>query len=176
MTIHIRQEQKSDARAICHLVEAAFADVPESDHQEQRLVERLHKSETFIPRLSLVAETEGQLAGYILLTKVDIVSPHGVTPSLGVAPLAVLPEFQRKGIGGMLLKEAHARAASLGYGTAVLLGHPGYYPRFGYRKAIDFGIEFPFDAPPETCMVIELIPGSLRQIAGKVRYPDVFFE
>ena len=72
--------------------------------------------------------------------------------------------------------KAHQKAAALGYGTAVLLGHPDYYPRFGYRKAMDFGIEFPFDVPPEFCMVLELRPHALRGISGTIRYPDAFFE
>ena len=76
----------------------------------------------------------------------------------------------------MLLKEAHKRAAALGYGTAVLLGHKDYYPRFGYRKATDYGITFPFDVPSEYCQVIELIPDALKSIKGIVRYPAVFFE
>lgn len=63
----------------------------------------------------------------------------------------------------------------LGYGTAVLLGHPEYYPRFGYRKAIDSGIEFPFDVPYKFCMIIELLPHALNELGGTVRYPPAFF-
>lgn len=177
MIIKIRQEQNGDCHAVFDLIGAAFADVEESDHQEQFLVERLHKSNTFIPQLSLVAETdEKEIVGYILLTEVEIVKKDDVITSLSVAPLAVLPEFQRQGIGGMLLREAHKIAASLGYGTAVLLGHKDYYPRFGYRKAIDSGIEFPFDAPHEFCMIAELRPNAIDGLSGTVRYPDVFFE
>lgn len=93
---------------IYDLIMAAFADVEESDHQEHFLVERLHQSNTFIPELSLVAETDNQkIVGYILLTEVEIVSKNIIVSSLGVAPLSVLPEFQKLGIGGRLLKEAH---------------------------------------------------------------------
>ncbi len=177
MQITIGQEQNGDKFMIYDLIETAFADVQESDHREQFLVERLHESDTFIPQLSLVAETDGgKIVGYILLTRVEIVSEDGANISLAVAPLAVLPWFQKRGIGGMLLKEAHKRAALLGYGTAVLLGHKDYYPRFGYRKAIDFGIEFPFDVPYELCMVAELLPHAIDKVHGVVRYPDVFFE
>lgn len=175
--IRIREERRKDRTVIYRLIEAAFAGVAESDHREQFLVERLHRAETFVPQLSLVAESgDGETVGYILLTPVEIVSDEGVATSLGVAPLAVLPPFQRRGIGGMLLREAHARAAALGYGTAVLLGHKEYYPRFGYRKASDYGIGFPFDAPDECCMVAELRPYALRGLHGRVRYPKAFFE
>ena len=176
LDVRVRQEREEDAAAVFRLVEAAFADVEESDHREQFLVERLHGSAGFVPQLSLVAETgEGRLVGYVLLTRVEIVSGEGVATSLAVAPLVVLPGFQGQGIGGLLLREAHGRAAALGYGMAVLLGHAGYYPRFGYRRAGDFGIEFPFDAPDECCMVAELLPGALAGVHGRVRYPGAFF-
>ena len=161
MDIIIKQEENTELPVICNLIEAAFANMQESDHQEHHLVDRLHKSDTYIPELSLVAKTD---------------SESEVHTSLAVAPLAVLPEYQNRGIGGMLLKEAHKRAAALGYGTAVLLGHKDYYPRFGYRKAADYGITFPFDVPSEYCQVIELIPDALKSIKGIVRYPAVFFE
>ena len=177
MNIKIKQEESTELPAICKLTEAAFADMPESDHREHYLVDKLHKSDTYIPELSLVAKTDkGKMVGYILLTKVEIVSGSEIYTSLAVAPLAVLPKYQNKGIGGMLLKEAHKRAAARGYGTAVLLGHKEYYPRFGYRKAADYGIKFPFDVPSEYCQVIELIPDTLKGIKGIVRYPAVFFE
>lgn len=175
MDITIRQEQENDRTSVLHLVEKAFADVSESDHREQILVERLHHSETYVPPLSLVAETEEkQIVGYILLTEVKIDNGTRSVTSLSVAPLAVLPEFQRKGIGGMLIREAHRKAALLGYGTAVILRHKEYYPRFGYRRATDFGIEFPFEVPHEYCMVAELIPGATEGVEGMVCYPAAF--
>lgn len=177
MEISIRQEKEKDSPVIDALITAAFKNVPESDHREALLVKRLHLSDTFIPSLSLVAENnEKKIVGYILLTPVDIVSENNTVPSLSVAPLAVLPGFQHQGIGGRLLNEAHQRAARLGYATAVLLGHKEYYPRFGYRKAVDFGITFPFDAPHDCCMIIELFPGAANGIHGTVRYPNAFFE
>lgn len=177
MNIRIRQEREGDLPVILGLVEAAFADVKESDHREQFLVERLHRSDAFVPQLSWVAETDGgRIVGYVLLTKVEIVSEGSTAASLAVAPLAVLPGFQRRGVGGALLVQVHTCAASLGYGTAVLLGHKDYYPRFGYRKAIDYGIRFPFDAPCESCMIIELRPRAADGLRGTVRYPEAFFE
>lgn len=175
--VRVRQEREGDAAAVFRLLEAAFEGMEESDHREQFLVERLHGSGGFVPSLSLVAETgEGEVVGYILMTEVEIVSGERAMTSLALAPLAVLPGFQGRGIGGLLLREAHGRAAALGYGTAVLLGHAGYYPRFGYRVAGDYGIEFPFDVPGECCMVAELLPGALNGVHGRVRYPGVFFE
>lgn len=177
MHVEIRQERDGDFPHIFDLTEAAFARAEESDHREQFLVERLHRSATFIPQLSLVAETDdGEIVGYVLLTEVRIVSENGTATSLAVAPLAVRPGFQRRGIGAALLGKAHETAAALGYGTAVLLGHEKYYPRFGYRRAIDYGVEFPFDVPPELCMIRELRPGAADGLSGTVHYPAPFFE
>lgn len=174
--VTVRQETNNDLPVIYNLLDKSFAKAPESDHKEKYLVKRLHDSISFIPQLSLVAEMDGKIAGYILLTQVEIVLRTGGTmPSLSVAPLAVLPEFQKQGIGGLLLKESHKIAAFLGYKTAVVLGHKDYYHRFGYRKAIDFGIVFPFDVPYELCMITELIPHAIDNLRGTVRYPDAFF-
>lgn len=173
--VRIRAEQAGELPAIMDLVEKAFENVEESDHQEQYLVERLHRSDTFVPQLSLVAEDPaGRIVGYILLTKVEIRSEESSATTLAVAPLAIAPPCQNQGIGGRLLTESHKIAASLGYGSAVLLGHKDYYPRFGYRRAIDFGIAFPFDAPQECCMVLELLPGALGKVKGTVHYPECF--
>lgn len=175
INITIRQEIPGDLPDILDLVEKAFEDVAESDHQEQYLVERLHDADTFIPELSLVAvNSKGNIVGYILLTKVKIVSADSTTVSLAVAPLAVHPAYQNNRIGGMLIEEAHQTAKAMGYGSAVLLGHKDYYPRFGYRKAIDYDIRFPFDAPQECCMVIELLPDALSGVSGTVHYPECF--
>ena len=87
------------------LREAAFADMQESDHQEHHLVDKLHNSDTYIPELSLVAKTDkDEIVGYILLTKVEIVSESGAITSLAVAPLAVLPEYGNRGIGGIIVR------------------------------------------------------------------------
>lgn len=177
MNVKVRQEQTVDYKVVDNLIKRAFSNVGESDHSEHRLVGRLRKSDVFIPELSLVAEIDDEkIVGHILLTKVEIISETKSVISLGVAPLSVLPEFQNRGIGGLLLREAHRRASQLGYGSAVLLGHKDYYPRFGYRKASDFGIKFPFDVPEECCMAIELFPGALDGVQGRVHYSDSFRE
>lgn len=173
--ITIRPERQGDLPVILDLVEKAFENVEKSDHQEQYLVKRLHGSDTFIPELSLVAlNGEDVIVGYILLTEVKIVSENSTTVSLAVAPLAVHPAYRNNGIGGMLIEEAHKIARAMGYGSAVLLGHKNYYPRFGYGKAIDNDIRFPFDAPQECCMVIELLPDALSGVSGTVHYPECF--
>ena len=138
----IRQETEKDYPQVFKLVEEAFRDMEESDHREQFLVERLRHSPAFVPELSLVADEDGGVVGYGLMTRVSIRSGILDAESLALAPVAVRPDRQSMGIGSALIRELHARAARLGYKSAVVLGHEGFYPRFGYRKASDYGIAF----------------------------------
>ena len=174
--IHIRQETPADYEAVHALVKAAFANVPYSDQSEHLLVERLRKSEAFIPQLSLVAEVDQELVGHILLTRIVIKNEGHTTPSLALAPVSVLPAKQGQGVGGALIKAAHDEARALGHQSVILLGHEDYYPRFGYRPTAEYGIQLPFDVPPENCMLIELQEGSLADVFGTVEYPPAFME
>lgn len=175
MSITIRQETEPDFDRVHHIIAEAFANEPHSDGSEPNLVARLRRSEAFIPELSLVAEFDGKLVGHILLTRVKIKNKSQSYDSLALAPVSVLPKFQRTGIGEALIRAAHKKAKELGYGSIVLIGHEDYYPRFGYQPAHTFGITFPFEAPPENCMVAELKPDSLGSVSGEVVYPEVFF-
>lgn len=174
MNVTIRQEHEDDYQAVFELIEKAFKSEQMSDHQEQFLVERLRNSEAFVPELSLVAETEQKIAGHILLTKLKIKNDQNEFDSLALAPVSVLPEYQGKGIGGMLINESHRRAKKLGYKSIVLLGHEEYYPRFGYKQAESFGIELPFNVPKENCMAIELVDNGLKGVTGMVEYAREF--
>src|SRR3546814_4458689 len=112
---------------VFYVIEKAFENEGHSDHREQFLVERLRKSTAFVPELALVAELDGAVVGYILFTKIQIVNAHKRTTSLALAPVAVLPAHQGKGIGGQLINSAHEKAKDLGFGSVVLLGHENYY-------------------------------------------------
>ncbi|UII31941.1 N-acetyltransferase [Fulvivirga ulvae] len=175
MTVNIRQEKESDYTAVFDLIEEAFRTEPMSDHAEHFLVERLRKSQAFIPELSIVAEMDKRVIGHILLTRVTIENEMDKFDSLALAPVSVLPQYQKQGIGGMLIRYAHGKARELGYGSVVLLGHEKYYPKFGYRPAESFGIQLPFDAPGENCMIIELMINSLDGVKGIVEYPEEFY-
>ncbi|MGL5937185.1 MAG: GNAT family N-acetyltransferase [Phocaeicola sp.] len=168
----IRQEVVEDYAMVFDLIERAFRSEKESDHKEQFLVTRLRGTESFIPQLSLVAVLGSKIVGHILLTQIKI----GDATSLALAPVSVLPEYQRDGVGSMLIKEAHLKAKELGYNSIILLGHKDYYPRFGYVKAEKFGIKLPFDVPSEFVMAIELLPDALENISGTVEYHPTFFE
>ena len=170
----IRQEKTTDFNAVFDLIEKAFKTEKLSDHREQFLVERLRKSNSFIPELSMVAEIDDKIVGHILLTKLKIKNNQTEFNSLALAPVSVLPEHQGNGIGGLLIEQAHKTAKELGYQSIVLLGHEKYYPRFGYEQADKYGIELPFNVPKENCMVIELTKKGLDGVVGVVEYPKEF--
>ncbi|MGB3586539.1 MAG: N-acetyltransferase [Tunicatimonas sp.] len=174
MEILIRREESTDYSAVFKLIEASFQDELLSDHREGYLVERLRGSSAFVPELSLVAENDSNVIGYILLTKIIIQNNRKIYESLALAPVSVLPQYQRMGVGTKLIAEAHERAKFLGFKSVVLPGHQDYYSRFGYELASKYGIKLPFDVPEENCMAIELIEGGLDGVIGEVKYPDEF--
>ncbi len=176
MKVLIRQESRNDYKSVFELIEKAFKNQEYSDHKEQFLVERLRKSEVFIPQLSIVAEVDGQIVGHILFTKLQIVNELSVFESLALAPVSVLPEFQRKEIGSKLILYGHEQAERLGYKSVILLGHEDYYPRFGYQHCEKYNIKMPFDVPAENCMVVPLVKDGLKEVYGNIVYPNVFFE
>jgi predicted N-acetyltransferase YhbS len=172
VNITIRQEKESDYNQVFRVVKMAFENEMYSDKDEHNLVERLRKSEAFVPELSLVAEIRGKVVGHILLTEIKIGGKIG----LALAPISVSPDYQGLGIGTKLIKEGHRVAKTLGYKAIVLLGHQRYYPRFGYVKASPYGIKAPFDVPDECFMVLELKENSLDEFNGLVEYAPAFFE
>lgn len=165
----IRQETPKDYDAVYTVVKTAFERAEHSDGNEQELVNALRKSSSYIPELSLVAEIDGKVVGYIMFTKVHIEQ----NVALALAPLAVLPEYQKQGIGKELIKEGHKRAAQLGYGYSVVLGSETYYPQMGYLPAKQFHITPPFDVPDPNYMVYPLNKNS-NKVKGTVIYAKEF--
>ncbi len=165
----IREETPADYEKVYLLVKKAFASAEHADGNEQDLVNELRKSDSFIPSLSLVAEEDGVLAGYILFTKLRI----GEENALALAPLAVLPDFQKQGIGSALIKEGHKMAKEMGYRFSVVLGSEKYYPKFGYIPASRYGIKAPFPVPDENFMAINLKGDSVK-LNAQVIYDKAF--
>lgn len=166
----IRQENSNDYIDVYALTKAAFEGMEHSEGNEQDLVERLRKSSAFIPELSLVAEEDGRIIGHIMFTKITI----NDTDALCLAPVSVLPEFQRKGIGGALINSGHEIAQSLGYSVCVLVGHKEYYPRFGYELASKHGITLPFEAPDD-CVMVKFISDTVKSVTGAAVFPPEFY-
>ncbi len=173
--VMIRQEQKNDYSKTEEVVKQAFSNEEFSDKTEHELVKRIRKCDAFIPELSLVAVDEG-IVGHILLSKITIEQDGTSVKSLALAPVSVARGHQKKGIGGKLIVAALEKAKELGYESVVVLGHPEYYPKFGFKKASDWNIKAPFEVPDEVFMVMELRENALQGVEGVVQYSSAFAE
>ena len=167
--IEIRQESQKDHEEVYMAVKTAFETAEHSDGNEHDLVVALRNSDSFIPELSLVAVKEDEIVGYILFTKIKIENHE----EIALAPLAVLPEYQKQGIGSMLIEQGHKIAKQLGYHYSIVLGSENYYPKFGYIPAIQYGIQAPFDVANENFMAVKLNDADTG-IQGVVQYAKEF--
>lgn len=163
----IRAEQRADLEGVRAVNLAAFGQPEEAD-----LVDRLR--EVAQPFISLVAEIEGRVVGHILFTAVTIEGEDGVVPAIGLAPMAVEPSYQRTGIGSALVERGLEACREGGHEVVVVLGHPQYYPRFGFQRASAHAIRYEAEVPDEVFMVLELSPGALAGRAGIVHYHPEF--
>jgi putative acetyltransferase len=165
-TLEIRPEKPEDLPAIDEVNAAAFG-----RPDEAKIVAALRETAGFDPSLSLVAMAGGKAVGHLLLTPVPIVGEAEFGGVVALAPMAVLPARQKRGIGSGLVRAGLEAARARGHRAVVVLGHPAYYPRFGFVPASRFGIRAPFEAPDEAFLARELVPGGLAGVAGTVRYP-----
>ncbi len=143
---------------------------------EGRLIEALRSTVGFIPELSLLAYENSLPVGHILFSKIKIETQSSVIETLALAPMAVIAKQQKQGIGSQLVLEGLRLAKELGFNGVIVLGHPQYYPRFGFEPASKFGIKPPFECPDEVFMALELQSGAFANVAGTVRYPIEFNE
>ncbi|KIV73667.1 MULTISPECIES: GNAT family N-acetyltransferase [Bacillus] len=173
--VTIRQEQKNDYSKTEEVVKQAFLNEEFSDKKEHELVKRIRECDAFIPELSIVAVDE-EIVGHIMLSKITIEQDGATVDSLALAPVSVAPSHQKKGIGGKLITAALEKAKELGYGSVVVLGHPEYYPKFGFKKASEWNIKAPFEVPEEVFMVMELTENALEGVEGIVQYSSAFTE
>ena len=169
MKTAIRTEQPDDYAAIAEVCRLAFGGEGES-----RLVATLRAEEEFDPNLSLVAVRDRTIVGHILFSQIRIESDRAQTPALALAPMAVLPDYQRQGIGTQLVNRGLEACRHLSHAIVVVLGHPRYYPRFGFTPAAPYHIQAPFPAPDEAFMVLGLTPEALDGVSGVVRYSKAF--
>ena len=165
----IRTEQQADYNSVYQVIKNAFKTAEQSDGNEQDLVNALRQSSAFIPELSLLSEINGKIVGHIMFTKLQI-NEHS---ALALAPLSVLPQYQRQGIGTSLIQKGHKIAQTLGYSYSVVLGSEKYYPRFGYLPAETFGIQPCFEVPSKNFMAYKLCENA-PTISGIVKYAKEF--
>ena len=164
--MRIRPEQEHDVSAVRSLNILAFETPTEAN-----LVDALREQAT--PVVSLVAEENSTVVGHIMFSPVSL-SGHPGLKVMGLAPMAVAQEHQRKGIGSALVRAGLERCKQLGFVAVVVLGHPEYYPRFGFSPSSRFHIDSEYDVPEEVFMAIELTPGALSGITGRVKYHAAF--
>lgn len=165
----IRPELPEDAPAIYEVHLQAFGHDGES-----RLVDALREDGNINPDLSLVAVHDERIIGHILFSPITIISGNIETPALALAPLGVHQDYQCMGIGAALIEAGLGECLRLGYRIVIVVGHPWYYPRFGFTVARESGITAPFPCPDEVFMALPLKGGALDGIGGVVRYSDAF--
>ena len=169
MELVIRAVDPDTDPAVGEVVKTAFG-----GDEEYQLVADLRRDEgVWVPELSLGAYDGETLVGHILFTRASI----GDAPAVLLAPLAVAPDWQKRGVGTALARAGLAASHALGVGLALVLGHPEYYPHFGFEPALPYGIEPPYPVEPaEAWMVAELTPGALDAASGPLGMSDVFLD
>jgi putative acetyltransferase len=164
----IRIEEAKDHEVVRAINLAAFEGGPEAD-----LVDTLRSS--CPDHLSLVAEERGKVVGHILFTPVMIENPDRVVGGMGLAPMAVTPERQRCGVGSQLVRHGLEVLQRRSYPFVVVLGHPEYYPRFGFKRASTLGLRSQWDGvPDEAFMMLIFDPDVIPSGGGVAKYRDEF--
>jgi putative acetyltransferase len=168
----IRYETPADEAAVYQINQLAF----DGRDAEPKLVEALRHDPGAI---SLVAEVDGLLVGHILFSRVAIIAIDGPEPGRGIpamslAPMAVLPGYQNRGIGSALARRGLDECLKQGHAIVIVLGHPEFYPRFGFSPALAQPLTCPFGDCGAAWMALELTPGALKGVQGMVKYPPAF--
>lgn len=163
-----RGDDPADRAAIRAVYEAAFPTSAEAD-----LVDAVRAAGDLVPAYSLVAEQDGRVVGHLLLSPVEVVTGGGLVRVPALAPMAVLPEVQRRGIGSALVWAALDAAEAHDERLVLVVGHPWFYPRFGFRPASRYGLEPPFEVADAAFMAKPLTTYR-RELRGRVRYPPAF--
>jgi len=162
----VRRERPGDEAAVRTINEAAFG-----RPDEARLVDSLR---SVSGALSLVTEQGGVLVGHIQFSPAILETRQDVFPLAALGPMAVLPQHHRQGFGSALVRAGLAACRDAGWRAVIVLGHPEYYPRFGFVPAEAFGIRSEYSVPREVFMALELQPGALRGRSGLARYHPAF--
>jgi len=166
MPVLIRIENEQDHKAVWQVNRLAFG-----QDAEACLVDALRAGG--FARVSLVAEVGDQVVGHIMFSDLSVVTVNGKVAALALAPMAVLPDFQRQGIGSILIRRGLEVCKDQGYRVVVVVGHPSFYPRFGFSAKLAERLESPYGGEPSH-MAMELVPGALNGVTGKVVYSPPF--
>ena len=165
LTVRLENIETAEPSLVHAINLAAFGGADEAD-----LVDNLRIEGAVI--LSLVAEWQRRIVGHVMFSRMWIETVNGSIPAVALAPMAVLPEYQRQGVGGQLIRHGLDVLRERGERIVIVLGHPDFYPRFGFSVEKARFLASPF--PPDAYMALELSPGALDGIRGRVRYPAAF--
>ena len=165
----IRPEIPADIPAIFEVNYQAFA-----HYDEARLVDTLRDAKVFNPELSLVAVHGDRIIGHIMFPPITIESRETSTPAVALCSPRCAPGFPMPGVGAALIEEGLNVCRTLGHRIVIVIGHPGYYPRYGFIRARENGIEAPFTVADDVFMVLALDAGALDGVEGMVKYPAAF--
>lgn len=164
VNVFIRAETETDHHAVDRVNELAFGAPGEA-----RLVAALRGPAS----LSLVAEHAGEIVGHAFFTPVTV-DGADLSGAMALGPMAVVSEHRRCGIGSELVRAGLDVCRTAGLSAVFVLGHPGYYPRFGFAPALPLGFDCEWDVPADVFQVLELEPGALHGRGGLVRYAPEF--
>ncbi len=167
MPINIRLEQPEDIEAVRRVNLDAFPEPAEAN-----LVDALRASVAAC--ISLVAEQDGEIIGHIMFSPVHLKEQQTTVKMAGLAPMAVSYAHQNKGIGSALVMEGLKIAEMQGYHVVVVLGHPEFYPRFGFVPSLPHGIKSEYDVPAEVFMILAFEEDVLEKLEGTIVYDDCF--
>ncbi len=163
----IREETPADIAIIRDINRQAFG-----GDAEGQLIDALRASGDVV--LSLVAQVDGEVVGHLLFSRLQAETTGGKIKAAALAPMAVTPDFQGRGVGTALVERGLALCRERGYTVVVVLGHPDYYPRFGFSSAKGQALKSPYSELGAAYMALELVPGALSGVSGSIRYPEPF--
>ncbi len=176
MNISIRLETENDFRYVENMTREVFWDLYKPGCDEHLVVHKIRKTNAFIKELDFVACDEDKVVGNIIYSKAKVINEdNDEFDVLCMGPLGVLPSYQGKGVGSILMKHSISAARTLGYNAIVIFGDPNYYHRFGFENAEKYNIQTSQGDNFDAFMALELYEGSLEEISGKF-YADPVFE
>ena len=161
----IRAERPEEEAELALLIDAAFGDTETSAFTQE-----LRESDGYVRELTFVAEDEGELVGFTMLSYVAVEE----RPVLILTPMAVRPDRQREGIGKAVVRAALAAAEARGEPLVLVEGVPSYYPQLGFRPALELGLLRPDERIPEAAWMVALLPAYDPELRGRVSYPPFF--
>ncbi|MCX5781849.1 MAG: N-acetyltransferase [Elusimicrobia bacterium] len=169
MDITIRQALLIDRAHIAKLNKSAA-----KNKDKKNLIKELQKTRDYVKELFLVAEVNKKIVGHLMFYPVYIVSRHTKYKTLSLIEMTLHPDYENEGVGERLIEEGIKCSKTMGFFSIVILNASEYYAQFGFKAASRYQIRQPSSSPNTSFMALELVPGALNDIPGKVEYPEAY--